>query len=59
MTEPVYEWKVAYIAPNSGEWVVAHGWYKNINEFITLNKFSSDQSCELIIKSKMIKKWPS
>ena len=54
--EPVYEWKVTFIGEYSGEWVVAFGWYKSINEFITLSEFKDDKACELIIQSKRLVK---
>ena len=56
VTEPVYEWKVACIGAYSGQWTLADGWYKSIDEFITLNKFEADKDCELIIKSKRLVK---
>ena len=55
VTEPVYEWKVTSLSA-IGDWVLAHGWYRGIEEFITLHKFKADKVCELIIKSKRLVK---
>ena len=51
--EPVYEWKVTFLSA-SGDWMLAHGWYKGTDEFITFSKFEADRACELIIKSKRL-----